>query len=147
MAPHHGEATQIRPQELPHSNVQHMQNQYRNAKPHLQVRAPCKQEHTNTCDKKIETKAIAGGYNKFMVYSLLKELHAWIHNQPPPRLSRKTNKVHVLVKQAMEEQNTIGWDNLLWGRLSLKWGKAQSANLSQQKQKPGTKATHHLSVP
>ena len=53
--------------------------------------------------KKIETKAIAGGYNKYLIYCLLKGLHAWIHNQPPPRLSRKTNKVHVLVKKAMEK--------------------------------------------
>ena len=85
----------------------------------------------------------------------MKGLHAWIHNLPPPRLSRKTNKVHVLVKVAMEEQDIIGWDNILRGRLSLNWGKAQTAHLFQQQStvhstprqgkptQPSTSPDHH----
>ena len=64
--------------------------------------------HTNNSHKRIDKKAISGGYNKFLIYSLLKGLHIWIHNQLPLRLSRRTNKVRVLLKKAMEERNLLG---------------------------------------
>ena len=44
----------------------------------------------------------------------------------------------------MEEQNKIGWDNLLRVRLSLKWGKAQTAQPKQKNLQPEQNTTHEF---
>ena len=44
----------------------------------------------------------------------------------------------------MEEQNQIEWDNLLRGGLILKWGKAQTVYLKQQKLQSELAMTHEF---
>eukprot|EP00588_Corethron_pennatum_P028744 CAMPEP_0194333340 /NCGR_PEP_ID=MMETSP0171-20130528/62446_1 /TAXON_ID=218684 /ORGANISM="Corethron pennatum, Strain L29A3" /LENGTH=98 /DNA_ID=CAMNT_0039095531 /DNA_START=447 /DNA_END=739 /DNA_ORIENTATION=+ len=66
------------------------------------------------------------GVNTFLIRSLTKGLHAWMHDNPPPRISEKKHPVHVLVKEAYDDQEIIGWSHAIRGRLSKKWQQAQS---------------------
>ena len=91
------------------------------------------QDHVFTCGhhearkrqvtalKTIEREARESGINTFLIRSLTKGLHAWMHDNPPPRISEKKHPVHVLVKEAYDAQEIIGWSHALRGRLSKKW--------------------------
>ena len=45
--------------------------------------------------------------------------------EPPSFVNCFASPMDNLVKEAWEEQHLIGWDQLLKGRISSKWGKAQ----------------------
>jgi hypothetical protein len=43
----------------------------------------------------------------------------------PMLSSRFNSQIDILVREAWDEQELIGWDQILYGRISSKWGKAQ----------------------
>ena len=84
----------------------------------------------------MKAKSITGGYNKYLIFSLLKGLHVWTHNFTSPQISRKTNKVHMLVKEARAESNWMG--QLTQGQAQPEMG--QGPNSLPQT----TKTTHRI---
>ena len=84
--------------------------------------------------KQMEREAKEAAINNFVIRTLTKGLHAWMHGLPPPKISPKKHPVHAIVKEAYEDQNRIGWNHALRGRLSKKWFEAQSLHV---KTRPG----------
>jgi len=76
--------------------------------------------------EQIEREAKAKAINTFLIRSLTKGLHTWMHDLPPPRISLKKYTVHILVREAYDTQSLLGWDHAIRGRLSKKWYEAQS---------------------
>ena len=52
-------------------------------------------------------------------------------NLPMPRW-RHHNRLTDLLTEAVQEQNQIGWNNFMKGRISHKWGEAQQVHCSEK---------------
>ena len=78
--------------------------------------------------RQIEKKATDQGVYKFLVRTMLKGLHAWMHALPLPHISPKRTTVHRAVREANYAQDDLGWDNLIRGRLHRSWEDAQTAS-------------------
>ena len=75
--------------------------------------------------KTIEREAKEGRKNT-LIQTLIKDLHALMHNLPPPQISEKKHPVHILVRDAYAAQDLLGWNNAIRGRLLKKWQEAQN---------------------
>ena len=76
--------------------------------------------------KRIEKEGKKIGINTFLIRTLTKGIHAWMHNKKMPEISTKHHPVHKLVQEAYEDQHLLGWRHAIRGRLSTKWTKAQT---------------------
>ena len=75
--------------------------------------------------KRIEKEGGNFGINTFFIRTLTKGLHAWMHNKTMPEISAKHQPVHKLVREAYEDQTSLGWRHAIRGRISTKWSQAQ----------------------
>ena len=75
--------------------------------------------------KRMERDGKKYGINTFLMRSLTKGIHAWMHSKTLPEISQKTHPVHKLVQEAYDDQTTIGWRHAIRGRISKKWSAAQ----------------------
>ena len=80
--------------------------------------------------RKIEKEGEASGINTFLIRTLTKGLHAWMHHLPPPRISVKRHPVHKLVAEAYAAQALLGWRHAIRGRISVKWIEAQELHMN-----------------
>ena len=87
---------------------------------------PASREVQITSLRTVEKKAIEQGVNLFLIRSMLKGLHAWMHASPLPYISPKRTATHQTVREAYYAQDDLGWENLLRGRLHRSWEKAQT---------------------
>ena len=79
-------------------------------------------------------KVTEQGFNKLLVRSMLKGLHAWMHDLPLPHISPKRTTIHSTVREAYYIQNNLGWDNLLCSRFHRSWEADQSAYQASREQ-------------
>ena len=75
--------------------------------------------------KRIQKEGKKFGINTFWIHTLTKGLHAWMHNKTMPEISAKYQSVHKLVREAYEDQTSLGWRHAIRGRISTKWSQAQ----------------------
>eukprot|EP00957_Ditylum_brightwellii_P059506 4517822-Ditylum_brightwellii.AAC.1 len=55
---------------------------------------------------------------------LVSKIQQWCGDDTtPPKIP--TDPLGVLLTEAVAEQNELGWENLVKGRISMKWGMAQ----------------------
>ena len=87
---------------------------------------PASREVQITALRTLEKKATDQGFNKFLIRSMLKGLHAWMHDLPLPHISPKRTSTHKTARNAYYQQDALGWDNLLRGRLHRLWEVAQA---------------------
>ena len=61
-----------------------------------------------------------------VIYDALQTMIYYLrHGTTPTLLSHFNSEIDRMLKQAWDEQKAIGWDQILKGRLSGKWEKAQ----------------------
>ena len=58
--------------------------------------------------KAVEREAKEAGINTFLIRTLMKGLHVWMHNLPPPKKTEKNYPVHILVRDAYAAQELLG---------------------------------------
>ena len=60
----------------------------------------------------------------------------------PPRQCHNDKLTNTLA-EAVKEQNKIGWNNFMKGRISKKWGKAQQVHCSAKQKDMQTDESHN----
>ena len=62
-----------------------------------------------------------------IIVAITRYLHTWMRGKEIDMEHRfsKSNPIHNKIWDAVQTQNSIGWDQALRGRLSIKWGEAQ----------------------
>jgi len=89
--------------------------------------------------------------NNYIKDTICKGIVNWMlrpyGNFPAPRW-RKSDKLTELLTEAVKEQNVIGWNNFMKGRISYKWGEAQQVHYSEKQKTANTdqekqEAKHH----
>jgi hypothetical protein len=73
------------------------------------------------------------GINETTKRVILKYIGAWISQQETPELKDIAPEASHSLKQAVEDQNKIGWDQWLKGRISIKWGEMVNYDLINKK--------------
>eukprot|EP00957_Ditylum_brightwellii_P150033 11426041-Ditylum_brightwellii.AAC.1 len=61
-------------------------------------------------------------YKKVLIYKLSKYLN--LDGLDPPRVPNDT--MERIIRDTIEEQESVGWDNFVKGQLVKVWGKAQA---------------------
>jgi hypothetical protein len=69
------------------------------------------------------------GTNSTMIRIIITMINAWLHDVEPSLLSEIAPEASEYLKEAVEEQNSIGWEQWFCGRLSIKWGELYNEDI------------------
>jgi hypothetical protein len=84
----------------------------------------------------LESYSQHSGINETTMRVISKYISAWIMQQESPLLSDIAPDASQHLKQAVKDQEKLGWDQWLKGRISIKWGEMVRYDLENKK---GTK--------
>ena len=98
------------------------------------------------CLQLIQTNLTQIQSNNLMKTTMQKGIRNWTLRPcgtlQPPRCCHNDKLMHMLA-EAVKEQNKIGWNNFMKGRISKKWGAAQQVHCSEKQKHMQTDKNHN----
>jgi hypothetical protein len=83
------------------------------------------------------------GTNTTTIRTITTMLNTWLNETEPPELYEIAPEASEHLKQALIDQQNIGWDQWFRGRISIKWGELYNHDIL----KPNILSKHLLKYP